>query len=340
VALLHDTRLEVVVNVSGGPVAATRTVLVTGAAGFAGRVLVGEARRRGLDVRAAVRAPIAGWPAGVASAVVGDLASADLSAALQGVDTVVHLAARVHVMKDGSADPLADFRRVNVDATVRLARAAIRAGVRRFVFASSVKVLGDETPTGRAFDDSALPRPGDPYGRSKLEAELALAEVAAGGAIEVTVLRPVVMYGPGVKGNIARLLRWVEAGVPLPFGAIENRRSLLGVHNFADAVLAAASHPAAAGRTFVIADGEDLSTPELVRRIGRAIGVPARLVAVPVPVLRIAGGLLGPQWWQRLGGSLQVDASGFRAALGWVPPLTVDAGLAGLAAEVSRRHSA
>lgn len=321
---------------SEAPAPSGRVLLVTGAAGFAGRVLVERAVRRGHVVRAAVRTPSgAVLPAGATEHAVGPLESADWSAALDGVDTVIHLAARVHRMKDDSADPLGEHRRVNVDGTVSLAQAAIGAGVRRIVFASTVKVLGDATEPGRPFDDASRPAPGDPYGLSKLEAEEALAGLAAHGAIETTVLRPVLMYGPGVKGNVARLMRWIAAGVPLPFGAIDNRRSLLGVHNFADAALAVVEPAAAVGRRFVVADGVDLSTPELAARIGEAVGRPARLLRVPIPLLRAlaaAGG--GRETWQRLGGSLQVDASGLRRAVGWSAPVSIDEGLREMARAV------
>ena len=307
-------------------------MLVTGATGFVGRVLVDAARARGWSVSAAVRAPDARLPAGVRVEPVGDLAGAvDWGRALDGVDVVVHLAARVHVMRETAADALGAFRRVNVDATVALAEACARAGVRRLVYASSVKVLGESTPLGAPFDDASPPAPADPYGVSKLEAERALAGVSAAGGPEIAVLRPPLVHGPGAGGNLERLVRWVAAGVPLPIGSIDNRRSLVGVDNLADALLAAAGHPAAAGRTFLVADGEDLSTPELVRRIGRVIGREARIVPVPTPLLSAAMRVAGRESLRRLLESLQVDARGLRDALGWRPPRTVDQGLARLA---------
>jgi nucleoside-diphosphate-sugar epimerase len=305
----------------------TRIALVTGANGFAGRAVVEQARRRGIAVRAAVRGSAHEREDGVVEHAVGDLASADWSAAVDGVDTVVHLAARVHRMREDSADPLGDYRRDNVDGTVRLARAAVAAGVRRLVFASTVKVLGDATAPGRPFDDSSAPEPRDPYSVSKLEAERALAAISLHGGLEVVVLRPVLMYGPGAKGNIDRLMRWIAAGVPLPLGGIDNRRSLLGVRNFADAVFAVADHASARGRCFLVADGEDLSTPELARRIGTAVGRPARLVAVPRSLMRTISHFSGGAAWQRLAGSLQVDASGLQSSVGWAAPFRIDEGL-------------
>lgn len=312
-------------------------VVVTGATGFVGRALVAGLLREGVPVRAALRAdgpPARALPPEVERHVVGDLAAdADWGGVLAGADGVIHLAARVHVMHDTAADPLAAFRAANVDGSERLARAAARAGVRRLVFASSIKVLGESTPRGRPFDEDAPPRPVDPYGVSKLEAELRLRAVAGTTALEVAILRPVLMYGPGVKGNLQRLAGWIRRGVPLPFASVDNRRSLLGVENFADALIRALSHPAAAGATFLVADGEDLSTPELVRRLAHAIGRPARLVPVPPAVLRALGAALGRRdEVARLLGSLQVDASRLRRELGWRPPVPLDAGLARMAA--------
>ncbi|RPH39077.1 MAG: NAD-dependent epimerase/dehydratase family protein [Burkholderiales bacterium] len=307
-------------------------MLVTGATGFVGRALLDEAIARGYSVRAAVRRAGADLPPAVRvvePATPGG--PPDWPAALDGVDVVVHLAARVHVMRESHGDPLGEFRRVNVDATAALAEAAARAGVRRLVFASSVKVLGEATEPGRPFDDRSEPRPLDPYGRSKLEAEQRLLALAATGRLEVSVLRPPLVYGPGVKGNLGRLLSWVQAGVPLPLGAVDNRRSLIGLDNLVDALLAVARHPGARNRCFLVADGEDLSTPELARRIGRAIGRPARLVSVP-PALLVAGSRLGGgESLRRLLESLQIDAGGLRDAIGWAPTRTVDAGLARLA---------
>ncbi len=310
-------------------------MLVTGATGFVGRAFVALARSRGTDVVAAVRAPGAALPPGVRAAVIGDLSGqVDWSAALEGVDAVVHLAARVHMMRDASPDPAGDYRRVNVDATVALARAAATAGVRRVVFASSVKALGESTPADRSFDDATPPRPADPYGASKLEAERALHAIAAGARVEAVVLRPPLMIGPGVKGNLRLLARAIAAGVPLPLGAIDNRRSLLSVGNFADALAHAVAHPAAAGGTFLVRDGEDLSTPALARRIARAMGRPARLWPVPVALLRAAGAVAGRgDAIARLTDSLRIDDARWRATTGWTPPLDVDAGIASMTAE-------
>ncbi|RPH41503.1 MAG: NAD-dependent epimerase/dehydratase family protein [Burkholderiales bacterium] len=307
-------------------------VLVTGATGFVGRVLVDAARARGWAVSAAVRWPGAGLPPDVRVHAVGDLAGpVDWAPVLDGVEVVVHLAARVHVMRESDADPLGAFRRVNVDATAALAEAAARAGVRRLVFASTVKVLGEATQPGRPFDDASPPGPVDPYSVSKLEAERVLQQIASGGRLEHAVLRPPLVHGPGVGGNLERLVRWVAAGVPLPLGAVDNRRSLVGVDNLADALLALAVHPGARDRRFLVSDGEDLSTPELARRIGRVLGRDARLVSVPPALLSAAGRLAGGESLRRLLESLQVDASGLRAATGWTPVLGVDAGLARLA---------
>lgn len=314
------------------PAASDRPVLVTGATGFVGSALVAALRRAGRPVRAAVRSAerIPAWLAREARCVeTGDLAGdTRWDEALDGVDAVIHLAARVHVMHDTASDPLAAFRAANVEGTARLAESAARAGVRRLVFASSIKVNGEATRPGAPFDERSEPRPVDPYGVSKLEAEQRLQGIGAGSRLEVCVLRPVLMYGPGVKGNLERLVRWVRAGVPLPFGSIDNRRSLLGVENFCDALIRAADHPGAAGRTYLVADGDDLSTPELVRRIARAVGRPARLLPVPPALLRTLATVAGRRdEAARLLGSLQVDASRLRDELGWRAPVPLDVGL-------------
>lgn len=304
-------------------------VLVTGAGGFVGRVLCARLAERGHTVRAAVRA--AGRaPAGVAEvAVVGEIGPAtEWAEALRGVDAVIHLAARVHVMDDRAGDPLAEYRRTNLQGTERLARQAAEHGLRRLVFASSIKVLGEATH-GAPFTEETAPAPADPYGVSKREAEEALRTVEAQGALEVCVVRPPLVYGPGVKANFARLMGAVARGVPLPLGALRNRRSLVYVGNLADALVECATHPAAAGETFLVADEPALTPAELVRAIAGALGRPARLLPVPGALLRAVGRATGrTAAVDRLAGSLEVDSGRIRRALGWTPPFTTAQGLA------------
>lgn len=303
-------------------------ILVTGANGFVGRAVVEEGARRGLEMTAVTRCPV-DWPDGVTGAALpGGLEQADWSAALAGTNAVVHCAARVHVMRETSADPLEEFRRINVAGTVRLAEQAAVAGVRRFVLISTVKVNGESTMPGRPFTAEDPPRPIDPYGISKWEAEQALHRVGARTGMEIVVIRPALVYGPGVKANFAALLRWVYRGRPLPLGAVHNRRSLVALGNLANLIHLAVFHPAARGETFLAADGEDVSTAELCRRIGAVAGRPARLLPVPVFLLKAGAALVGQrEVAQRLFGSLQVDTEKARTCLGWRPPLGLDAGL-------------
>lgn len=309
-------------------------ILVTGANGFVGRALCRELAAAGYRVRGAVRA--VPWVAGIASVEwhpVGDVGpDTDWRKALDGVGRVVHLAARAHVMKEPEADPLAVFRRVNAAGTACLAAAAAQAGVRRLVLVSSVKVNG-EASGARPFGDDDAPHPQDPYAVSKWEAEQALWRVARESGMEAVVLRPPLVYGPGVKGNFHSLLKAVAAGVPLPLGAIRNRRSLVYLGNLTDALSLVLFDPRAAGRTFLVSDGEDLSTPDLVRRLAAALGRRPRLIAVPVEVMQWAGKLLGKSdAVARLVSSLTVEASGLRTLLGWRPPFTLDQGLTATAA--------
>ena len=241
---------------------------------------------------------------------------------------VVHLAARVHVMNDGAADPLVEFRKVNVEGTFNLARQAVAAGVRRFVFLSSVKVNGECTLAGHAFDEAARPAPQDAYGLSKHEAEQGLRQIAAETGMEVVIIRAPLVYGPGVKANFASLVRGVRRGWPLPLGAVRNRRSLVGLGNLVDFIVTCTTHPQAANQTFLVSDGQDLSTADLVRALARATGVPARLPSVPVWALHGAAALLGKgDAVQRLCGNLQVDITKAREVLGWAPPVSVEEGL-------------
>jgi nucleoside-diphosphate-sugar epimerase len=303
--------------------------LVSGATGFVGRALVGRLLAEGWRVRAALRDPSRGrgLDGMVELAEVGEIGpDTRWAGALSGVDVVFHLAARVHQLPDPSPDPASAYRRVNAAGTERLARAAAAAGVRRLVFVSSIKVNGEARAAPYTEDDA--PAPADAYGESKREAEAALWSEARASGLEIVVVRPPLVYGPGVKANLLRLLRAVDRGLPLPLGAIRNRRSLLYVENLADALIACARDPRAAGRTYLVSDGEDLSTPGLIRALAKALARPARLVPVPVPLLRAAGTLLGARAAvDRLVGSLAVDSTRLRRELGWSPPFTTREGL-------------
>jgi len=299
--------------------------LVTGANGFIGRVVCEALVASGRTVRRAVRAPVPDFPDAVAVGEIG--ADTDWRAALAGASHVVHLAARTHVLRETAADPLSEYRRVNVHGTERLARSAAACGVRRMLFLSSVKVNGERTGE-RPCTESDAPRPEDAYGVSKWEAEQALARIAAETGLEVVVLRPPLAYGPGVKGNFLRLVNLVARGVPLPLGAIANRRSFVFAGNLADAIVKALAAPPAAGKTWLVNDGEDVSTPELVRLLAQSLGVKPRLLPVPLAVLGLAASLSGRRnELARLAGSLQVDSTRIRRELGWRPPFTLAQGL-------------
>jgi nucleoside-diphosphate-sugar epimerase len=268
-------------------------------------------------------------PEGVRVVPVAELtANTDWHHVLGGVKSLVHLAARVHVMHDTAADPLAAFRAVNVDGTLNLARQAAAAGVKRFVFIGSIKVNGESTQPGRAFTEADAPNPQDAYGQSKHEAEQGLLQLSADTDMEVVIIRPSLVYGPGVKANFAALKRAVLRSWPLPLGAVYNTRSLVALDNLVDLIVTCIIHPDAANQTFLVSDGHDLSTTELVRCMAQAAGVPARLLPVQVWALQAAASLLGKgDELQRLCGNLQVDISKARSLLGWVPPVTVEEGL-------------
>lgn len=304
-------------------------ILLSGASGFVGKAILKTAQQRDLKIRPVYRS-VASAKGQTGAALVSGLTSAtDWSRALQGVDVVIHAAARVHIMRDELLDPLAEFRRVNVEGTLNLARQAAAARVRRFVFISSIKVNGEETAPGRAFTAHDVPAPEDAYGMSKAEAEVELLRVAEETGMEVTIIRPPLIYGPGVKGNFASLIRWVRRGVPLPLGGVtQNRRSLLGLDNLVDFIWICAEHPQAANQIFLVSDGEDLSTTDLLRRIGQASQRKARLLWVPPSAIAFMASLMGKKLIsQRLLGSLQVDIQKTCDLLSWKPPVTVDEGL-------------
>lgn len=306
-------------------------VLITGGTGFVGRALSSRVLLDGKwEPRVASRTGSTALPHHIDAVVVPGLTpDANWREALTGIAVVVHVAARVHLMKDQASDPLEEFRSTNVRGTLNLARQAAEMGVRRFVFLSSIKVNGEHTLPGQRFTPEDDPAPEDAYGVSKHEAEQGLLALGRETGMEMVIVRPPLVYGPGVKGNFAALMRWVAKGIPWPLGAVRhNRRSLVGLDNLVDLLVTCLDHPAAANEIFLVSDEDDLSTTELLRRLGRAMGKPARLVPVPVWLLRSSAMLLGKQAVaQRLLGSLQVDISKTRELLGWVPPVTVDEGL-------------
>lgn len=305
-------------------------ISITGATGLVGRALLAQlVALDWFEVLALIRQFPANRVPGAEYLFVRDLTSqSQWLGALDGVHAVVHAAARVHVMHDTEADPLSAFRTVNVEGTLRLARQAAAAGVKRFVFISSVKVHGEFTPPGRAFTEVGEPDPQDAYGQSKYEAEQGLRQIAAETGMEVVIIRPPLVYGPGVKANFAALMRAVKKGWLLPLGAIHNQRSLVALDNLVDFIVTCISHPKAANQTFLISDGQDLSTTELVRGMAQAAGVSARLLPVPVWALEFAGRLFGKlDAVQRLTGNLQIDSGKARDLLDWKPKISVQEGL-------------
>ena len=307
-----------------------RRVLVTGAGGFIGQAVCADFQLRGHQVTGALRKRNSVHKSASVNYVsMGDLdESTDWSSVVDGIDCVVHLAARVHLMNDTARDPLAEFRRFNVDLTLNLARQAALAGVRRFVFISSVKVNGENTPFGQPFTADDAPRPTDSYGVSKLEAELLLMKLAESTGMEVVIIRPVLVYGPGVRANFYQMMDWLQKGVPLPLKALDNQRSLVALDNLVDMIAICLTHPAAANQTFLVSDGEDLTVSELMERTSGALGRRARLLAIPTVILKFIGRIFGKQMViHRLCEPLQVDIKKSRLLLGWKPPVAVDIAL-------------
>ena len=302
-------------------------VLVTGASGFVGSATCARLVVQGMNVIGPVRhLPTQPLP-GVDYRIVGDLdANTDWRDALTGADAIIHCAARVHVMRETAADPVVAFRAANVAGSEQLARQAAAAGVRRFVFLSSVKVNGAGGSV--AYCETDLPAPQDAYGISKYEAECGLREIAVETGMEVVMVRSPLIYGPGVKANFQALMWALVRGIPLPLGAIHNRRSLVALDNVVDLIVTCIEHPAAANETFLVSDGEDLATTELIRRLARAMCRPARLIPMPTTVLMAGATLLGKrEVARRLCGTLQVNITKARKVLGWTPPVSVDEGL-------------
>ena len=313
-------------------------VLVTGASGFVGQSMCTRLVAQGMAVVGTIRQPIGQALPRVEYCVVGDLStSTEWGDALAGVDAVVHCAARVHVMRDTAVDPLSAFRATNVAGTVQLAQQAAEFGVRRFVFLSSVKVNGEGGKVPYRETDLAAPR--DAYGLSKYEAELALRKIAARTGMELVVVRPPLIYGPGVKANFRSLMWALVRGIPLPLGAVQNSRSFVALENVVDLIVRCINHPQAANETFFVSDDQDLSTTELVRGLAAALDRPARLLPIPASVLSVVLTCLGKgEIAERLCGTLLVNISKVKQLLDWAPPVSVAEGLQKTAAYYLRHQ--
>lgn len=301
-------------------------ILLTGAAGFLGSRLCKVLHSKPeINVTAVLRRH-AEMPAARTVVLRNFDANTDLSSALKGQQVVIHAAARAHIIKDEAPDPLAEYRRTNVDGTLNLARRAATTGVKRFIFISSIGVNGDINTKPTSEDDT--PKPAEPYAQSKWEAEQGLWEIQRETNVELVIIRPPLVYGPNAPGNFGSLIRWIEKGVPLPFGAIHNQRSLVAVDNLVDLITTCMDHPAAANQVFLAGDGQDVSTTELLRGVARAMGKPSRLFPVPASAIMFLASILRKKSVaQRLLGSLQVDISKARELLGWTPPISVEEGL-------------
>lgn len=309
---------------------AVSKIFVVGATGFVGKMLCRNLVARGYPVKGAVRSRqrLSDLPSQMEYHLIDDIGPyTDWAGVLEHVDTVIYLAARVHVMEETSTDPLDEYRRVNTAGAERLAYAAAKAGVRRIIYLSTIKVNGEKT-TDHPFTEEDVANPDDPYATSKWEAEQILRRVSSETGVEVVIIRPPLIYGAGVGGNFLRLLEWVNRDVPLPLARVYNRRSLIYLGNLVDAIVACIGHQDAAGETFVMSDGEDVSTPDLIRLIAKAMNKRARLIPLPVMLLKAAGALTGkgPEI-ERLTGSLCIDSSKIRKVLGWKPPYTLEEGI-------------
>ena len=318
----------------------TTSLLVTGANGFVGKALCSAALEEGFLVKALTRKPH-DYPAGIENCICEDLSNPlMLTPVLKDVDVVIHLAARVHVMKESLDDALGAYRAINVAATLALAKAAVAAGVKRFVYLSSIKVNGEETLTGKPFTADDQPAPIDPYGVSKMEAENALLELARITGMEIVIIRPPLIYGPGVGANFAAMMQWITRGFPLPLGSIKNQRSLVGIGNLINLILLCTTHLSAPNQIFLVSDDQDVSLPTLLRKMATALNLPIRLVPLPTFLIKLGAGILGKSnVAQRLCGSLQLDITKTKEVLGWSPPYALDQGLSEVANWYSKSYS-
>lgn len=303
-------------------------IAITGATGFLGYSLLRKLSSR-YEVVALVRNEPTVQLVDLEYRICGDLSPRqEWTNQLRNVDVVIHTAARAHVLKETAMDPLAVYRTLNVESTLNLASQARSQGVARFVFISSIGVHCASTSVGEALQAEDALQPHNAYSTSKMEAELGLYEISKDTGMEVVCIRPPLVYGPGVKGNFHSMLKWLSRGIPLPLGAIHNARSLVGIDNLVDLIITTIDHPAAANQTFLVSDDEDLSTTDLLCRLGKALQKPARLLPVPNSVLEVAAQLVGKKAVaQQLLGNLQVDISKTREVLDWSPPVSVDEGL-------------
>ena len=306
-----------------------KRILLTGVSGFIGDALANAVYDKGFNVRGAVRTISSTIPSFVEQIDVGDISpEVNWTLALDNVDVAIHLAARVHVMQETTNNPLEEFRRINTESTISLATQAEKNGVKRFIYLSSIKVNGEFTQTGNSFNENDKFVPVDPYALSKYEAELGLLELAKNTQMEIVIIRPPLVYGPGVKANFLSMMNWLYKSVPLPFGAIFNKRSLVALDNLVDLILTCIEHPAAVNQVFLVSDGEDLSTTDLLSRVAVALGKKSRLIPINQQLLEITLTLIGKKdLAQRLCGSLQVDISKAKKLLNWTPLISVDEGI-------------
>lgn len=305
-------------------------VLVTGATGFVGRSIIDSLiLNTQFTPVAVIRKGKSKLPSKLSTVIIDDIGpNTAWGNSLEKIQVVIHTAARVHIMNDVSKDPLLEFRKTNVEGTLNLARQAANAGVKRFIFLSSIKVNGENTEINQPFTELDIPSPADPYGVTKLEAEEGLYLLSKETGMEIVCIRPPLVYGAGVKANFLSMMKWLYRGIPLPFGSIHNKRSLVNLENLVDLIVTCINHPAASNQIFLVSDGVDLSTTEILASVSAALGKQSRLIPVNLKLLEFILNLVGKkELAQRLFGSLQIDISKARKLLNWTPPVTIAAGL-------------